>query len=186
MLSGADCDRFAAVRAPAANVTRGTGRSPLQVRVVSRVLLVVGLFVACSAEGKPTPGSVVAEPATPALRWVRAAEELIAFADRAKDQETRSLAIREIGAFADRAPPANSTPPNIAEMRQRLYARAAQLAFDSEAPERALRLATRGLKASAEGESRMALLALVVRAKRTLGDEAGAVELERELEVSAQ
>lgn len=173
------------MRVASENVLRRSRRATLQVRVASGVLLALALFVACSAEGKPTPGTAIAEPATPALRWLKAAEELIAFADRAKDQETRAFAIREIGAFADRAPPANSAPPNIAEMRQRLYARAAQLAFDSEAPERALRLANRGLKAPAEGESRTALLTLVARAKRTLGDEAGAVEVEREMEATA-
>lgn len=143
------------------------------------VLFAVVLLGACGAERKPAPATVAVEPAPSRHPWSREAERLLALADRAQDQDTRAYAIREIRAFADRAAPADMNPRDVADTRQRLYARAAQLAFDSEVPDRALRLANRGLKAANDGAYRVQLLTMVARAKRALGDETGALEAEQ-------
>ena len=150
-----------------------------RIRAVTCALLASALLGACSAEREATRAPTIVEPATPALRWKRDADELHALAQGAKTEEARAHAIREIGAFADRAPPNGVTVQEATETRQRLYARAAQLALDANAPDRALRLATRGLRAPGEGPSRTQLLNVVARAKRALGDEAGAIEAER-------
>lgn len=170
-----ECDRFAA----------------MQVRAARVVWVLAACFAACATEVKPTamrePTAAVEQAlaGSPAERWAKEAEQLLALADRPHDAKTRARAIGAMGAFADRAPPTGTNAQTAAELRQRLYARAAELAFDADIPRRALRLANRGLRAPGSRESRFQLLTLVARAKRALGDEPGAAAAELEAQASS-